>query len=278
VRNLDIFISEGVNVYITTLEKGYDPDSFIRKFGAEEFEACVKRAKNLFDYKMDLLRERHDARDTRGKVNIANEMLPTIARITNEVMKSALIKRLAEELSVDEASLKAELKKVRPDYAARAVGQPAAKQKDESDTFRSAEKLVLALMLEEGRFIDSVKASLAAEDFRDEAIRKIVSAIFSFHGEGKAVSAGRLINHLNDERASGIISEVATLQGVVSDRERALADCIDRMKKEKIGDELSRLQVEIKDAYLSQDERRWKELAMKYNDLVKLQKAKRQAA
>ena len=116
LRNLDIFISEDVNVYIAELPNGYDPDSYIRKFGTEEFTRLVKAAKNIFDYKFDKLSRRFDVNSANGKAGIAREMLPTIARIDNAVLKSNLVKKLAESLSVDEESIRTELKKGKLDY------------------------------------------------------------------------------------------------------------------------------------------------------------------
>ncbi|PIW67988.1 MAG: DNA primase, partial [Candidatus Omnitrophica bacterium CG12_big_fil_rev_8_21_14_0_65_42_8] len=37
LRGLDLFLEEDINVKIATLEKGHDPDSFLRKFGKENF-------------------------------------------------------------------------------------------------------------------------------------------------------------------------------------------------------------------------------------------------
>ncbi len=115
LRNMDMFISEAVNVYIAELPKGYDPDNYIRKFGTDDFIKLTKSSKNLFDYKLNKLSARFDIRTANGKASIAGEMLPTIARVNNAVLKSALVKKLAEKLSVDEDSIRQELKKVKPD-------------------------------------------------------------------------------------------------------------------------------------------------------------------
>ena len=119
LRNMDLFISEGVNVYIAELPKGFDPDGYIRKFGTEDFVKLTKASKNLFDYKISKLSTRFDIKSAHGKASIASEMLPTISRIENAVLRSNLVKKLAEKLSVDEDSIRQELKKVKPDYSMR---------------------------------------------------------------------------------------------------------------------------------------------------------------
>ena len=73
LRNLDLFISEDVNVYIAELTDGLDPDGYIRKFGTEDFLKLVKSSKNLFDYKIDKLTKHFNINTTTGKARIAAE-------------------------------------------------------------------------------------------------------------------------------------------------------------------------------------------------------------
>jgi DNA primase len=96
LRNMDLFLGEGVNVYIAELPKGFDPDGYIRKFGTDDFIKLTKSSKNLFDYKLSKLSARFDIRTGHGKAAIAGEMLPTISRIENAVLRSNLVKKLAE--------------------------------------------------------------------------------------------------------------------------------------------------------------------------------------
>ncbi len=274
IRNLDLFITEDFNVYVTTLERGCDPDSFIRKFGAEEFAGAIKRAKNLFDYKLDLLKTKFRPADIHGKVNIANEMLPTIARINNAVLKSSLIKRLAEELSIDEASLRLELKKVKPGYSSTFNAPKPPEPESACSAFKNAEKMILALMLEERRFVTMVKELLVTEEIMDEVVRGIVKTMFNLYMEQKPISPSRLMNYLQDEKARAVISEVTAMHGIISDKDRAMADCIGRIKIENINRELTKLQMAIRDAHLSKNGEKLKELVTKYDSLVKRQKVK----
>ena len=202
LRNLDIFISEDVNVYVAELPSGYDPDSYIRKFGAEEFTRVIKSSKNLFDYKLDKTASRFDIKSAHGKARIAAEMLPTIARISNAVLKSNLVKRLAEALSVDEDAIRTELKKVRPDYDARQyIIEPQEGKKDS----RNAEKMILSLMLEEGRFVKMVGENLSIDEFKDSSVRDIVKVILELYKEQKEIRPAKLINHLENKEEAAIL-------------------------------------------------------------------------
>lgn len=265
LRNLDLLISEDVNVYIAELPKNYDPDGYIRKFGLEDFNKLIKSSKNIFDYKLERLSARFDIATSHGKARIASEMLPTIARINNAVLKSSLVKKLAERLGVDEESIRTELKKVKPNYSEKAISLNVTK---DEKYLGSAENNVLALMLEGSNFVKKVKEELAPEEFRDSSVRDIVNAIFDLYSKNKEINPAKLISHLNNHNESAVlISEVATLSDKLIDKERTLADCIARIKRNNIWDRLDRLQVAIKAAQDSKDEDKVRNLMAEFNNI-----------
>jgi len=268
LRNLDLFISEDVNVYIAELPKGFDPDSYIRKFGTDEFLKLKKSSKNLFDYKLAKLSSRFNINTANGKTNIAGEMLPTLARINNAVLKSTLLKRLAEALGVDEESLKVEIKKVKPDYTEKRYVAAVAEVKKHSS---GAEMMVLAFLLEGPSFIAKVKSALSPDEFKDSSIRDLVSAIFDLHKEHKEVNPSRLISHMSERTdAASLVSEAVGISEMVGDKEKALGDCIARIKKDNLKERMAMIQESIRIAHSQKDDARVKELVSEYNELVKM--------
>ncbi len=267
LRNLDLFISEDMNVYVAELPVGFDPDGYIRKFGTEEFLKLIKSSKNIFDYKIDKLTKRFNINAMSGKANIASEMLPTISRINNAVLRSELVKKLAEKLSVDEDSIRQELKKVKPDYSERRyVITPVEAKKDP----RSAEMVILALSLEGSIFVEKIIEALKPEEFRDSSVRDVMSAVFTLHKENKKATPAQLITLMgNNSDAANLISEASAILETMPDRERALTDCVFRMKKDNLKERLNALQGAIKAAYAQKNEDRVRELVVEYNSLVK---------
>jgi len=266
IRNLDLFISEDVNVYVAELPAGYDPDGYIRKFGTDDFRKVIKSSKNLFDYKIDKLASRINMGSMYGKTKIAAEMLPTIAKINNEVLKSGLVKKLAERLGVDEESIKSELKKVKPGYSQRPISLDAPEVKRPGT---SAEKMILALLLEGPGTVDKIKGKLKEDDFKDTTARDVVSAIFGFRDKNEDVSPASLISHLgSDSKAAFLVSEAVSISDTIMDKERALEDCVARIKKDNLKDRLERIQQEIREAHSLKEENRVKRLVTEYNALV----------
>lgn len=270
LRNLDLFISEDVNVYIAELPKGFDPDNFIRKNGAEEFNSLIKSSKNLFEYKLDKLLKRFDMRTANGKAGIVGEMLPTISRINNAVTRSELVKKLAERLSIDIEAVKEEMKKVKQDYSRiRYTVTPVEARKDS----RSAEIIILALMIDSADLIGKIIDLLPLDEYRNSTVRDIATVIYGIHRQNMAVNPAQLINHLGiGTEASAIVSEAANILEFLTDKEKILNDCVARIKKDNIQDKLNALQDEIRAAHGSQDEAKWKELVTEYDSLERLRR------
>lgn len=271
MRGLDIFISEDMNVYIAELPKGLDPDSYIRKYGAEDFIKLIKSSKNIFDYKFDKLSKRFNPATTNGKAGIVNEMLPTISKIGNAVAKSEMVKKLSRSLSVDEDAVKAELKKVRPDFnERRSIIVPAEIKRDA----KKAEIAMLAVLLDgSGNYADIVRRALPLEEIKSSSVRDIVNAILLLRKDNKEINAARLMNHFgSSSEAASLISEAVNVLDSLDDKEKALYDCISRIKKDNIKDRLTMIQEAIRIAHSQKDEVKVKELVAEYNGLVRLNK------
>jgi replicative DNA helicase len=173
---------------------------------------------------------------------------------------------------VDEESIREELKKVKIDYSERQYLASAAAPARKSSM--SAEKMLVALMLEGGIFVDKIRERLAPEEFRDTSVQELVKAIFELKGKGKEITAARMISHMgNSGSAAVLISEAVSLSEALGDKDRALADCIAWLKQENVKDRLRRLQQAIKAAHESKDEAQVAKLVVEYNALVKSGKA-----
>lgn len=271
LRNMDLFIGEGVNVYIAELPKGLDPDGYIRKFGTEDFIKLTKASKNLFDYKISKLSMRFDINSAHGKASIASEMLPTISRIENAVLRSNLVKKLAEKLSVDEDSIRQELKKVKPDYTMRVYSISPVEAKKDS---KSAQKMVLAILLEGESFVKKIRESLSPDEFKDSSVRDVIKAVLDLSKEDRSINAVKLMNYFeNNDAATTLISESVHLSETLDNKERVLCDCIARIKKDNVKDVLGRLQEAIKMAHDSKDDTLVTKLVTEYTELLKINKA-----
>ncbi len=268
LRSLDMLIEEGMQVRIAPLPKGMDPDTLVRKEGPGGMNNRIGGAKTLFDYKLNILKNRYNIKEAHGKGRIAMEMLSTISRINNAIVRGEYIRRLAEEIGVSEQNIIEELGKLKEPPAARADGDIELKKV--SSGANPAEKLLLKFMLEEKDLIEKVLRELSPEDFSDARTAEIVSLMHDLFSQGKSVEPSVLMNYFNEDEASQLVCEsmfMPELSG--QERERAVNDCIARIKIQRLKSRRESLHMQIKSAQSSGDEQRLNSLIKEFHNLIK---------
>jgi DNA primase len=268
LRGLDLFLEEDMNVKIATLEKGHDPDSFLRKFGKEKFDEIIKKSKSLFTYKLNILQGRANNQEPESKAETIKEMLSTINRVRNAIIKAEYIKLLAQELSVREDAVWEELKKIKKDrvpHRTESIGHGTKKLIEISP----AEKILAKLMLEDVNIVRIVRDELKPSDFRNQDIRNIAEALFSINIEDGLIDVSKLINSIEDKVPQNIISFIVNEEVEIRDKEKNTCDCIMTIKKENRSILLKDIQNRLYAAQKSGYEEEEKRLVEEFNQLIK---------
>ncbi|MDO8747943.1 MAG: DNA primase [Candidatus Omnitrophota bacterium] len=234
LRSIDTLIEEGLNVMAARLPEGYDPDSFARQFGPEGFQKLITEAKDIFDYKLEFLKSKYAPLTIPHKARAASEMLSLISKFNNTVAKSAYIKKLAEELSLDENSLLLELKKTGNEHNRIPHKEENPPPPKTPVTTSAPERMIVRLILEEQELIEQIKEKLAPGDFQDKNISQIITKMFDLFCSGKKINTNSLINHFTGSHLSKIILEISTCEWpAVSGTQRIIDDCVRRIKESK---------------------------------------------
>jgi len=264
LRALDIFIEEEMNVRVVSLPEGLDPDSFIRQRGVALLKELIRSAETLFDYKLKVLKSRHNIKDPQGKAGISQEMLPTISKFRDSILKAEYIKKFAEHLDVAELFVLEELGKIKD--GRKADFTPLRDKADINPT----ERLLIKLMLEESRLIDYIRQRLEPADFQDERAIKMVSIMFDLISEGKKVEANKIMGHLEDHQMQQCISESVFGSEVAEENKtRIVDDCIRLIKNKREISTRQRLQGEIHRAEASGDQETVVRLREEFCNLIK---------
>jgi len=266
LRSLDIFIEEDVLVKVASLPEGFDPDSFVRKYGVAAFKDLIKNADNLFDYKLKILKLRFSSKEAEGKAKISAEMLATIKKFTNAVLRTEYIKKLSNDLNVNESALKEDLGKVKEDKVN--LLQKSVVVKKEIN-INATEKLLIKLMLEEAELLQDIRQHLDPADFQDEITSKIVATMFSLAEQGRAIDKGVLMSHFGDADILQVVCESAFMPEIAEGKDKIARECIERLKKDKIKSTRERLHNEIKAAQSVGDNEKLNRLMQEFHLLIK---------
>lgn len=269
MRSLDILLEEGMEVKVATLEAGEDPDSFVCRYGAKAFRERIANAQKLFDYKLTILSKRFDKESAEGKAKIAGEMLPTVYRYKNELIKAEYIKRLAQILDVPEQILIQEYNKVGQTLSqrlsARIRGQAAGNQA----RARTVERSLLKLILEKEDIIPKARGEVTPSDFRDAQIRSVLTKIFALFEQGRKIDAGSLISSFEDLDIQQMLSGLVAEEEIHGNWEKMYDDCIGRIKHDRLKWQRQQLLQQIQEAEMAGDAGRVDALTRQFNQCIR---------
>ena len=110
VRAAALFMDAGLAVRAATLPPGDDPDSFIRKRGADAFRQILDGATSAVRFQIDVLAAREDLRSEVGVMRAARAVLATIAHSPNAVQRAKLVQQAAERLNLPPSALTDDLR------------------------------------------------------------------------------------------------------------------------------------------------------------------------
>ncbi|MDD5129944.1 MAG: DNA primase [Candidatus Omnitrophica bacterium] len=270
LRSLDILIDEGINVKVVPLPKGMDPDTLVRNHGVDKLKVKIENAVSFFDYKLNVLKIRHDIKDAHGKAKIASEMLLTINKFDNAILRGEYTKKLSEEMAVPQQHILEELHKLKPKSAvAVPVPQPAVLAVRQPE-INPAEKLLIKFMLEEAELIEKVMQQLSPADFSDPRTARIVSVMQDLVLQGKNIEPSVLMNYFSEDDASQLVCETMFMPPLADqEREKAINDCITRIKVQRLKSRREHLHIQIKSAQSTGDEDKLNSLIQEFHNLIK---------
>ncbi|MBO9614243.1 MAG: DNA primase [Dyadobacter sp.] len=105
LRGLDLVLEEGLNVNVVLFPDNEDPDSYVRRVGAEAFKAHLKKAsKDFITFKTEILLQ--DAgNDPFRLAAVIQEVVNSIVKIPDAIKRQVFFHRTSEMMRVDEQML-----------------------------------------------------------------------------------------------------------------------------------------------------------------------------
>ena len=173
-RGIEIADAAGFSIKVVKLPQGKDPDECI-KAGPSLWQKAVKGAIPIFDYFLDSALSRFGNKTAEGKKNIGDEILPILAKITNPIVQSHYLDKLANLLSVSEEVIAQAVKKigkreeVGPSYPQTIPGPRVPRE-------QLLEEQLLALILQSGDpqiVMLNVKSQMSNDFLTTSAVKKI---------------------------------------------------------------------------------------------------------
>lgn len=245
-----VLFGAGINVKMLCLSEGDDPDSFLRKNGADAFEALLKKPLSIVDF---LIQYGGDRR------LIARDAIEVFSMIPDRILQGSYVKLLSERLGINEFFIIEELRKVRR----RGKGRDIVDTPDNSLKPKPLDEVyILKLLLQSPERSEDVFRVISSEDFDDN----VTKSIFSKIRQG-LTDSNRLLLEC-DEGEKRLITRIMLMEDF-EESEKVLRDCLKKIISRRLMAKLEDIRFQIRDAEQKGDSERLKVLQMKQNELLR---------
>jgi DNA primase len=203
-RSCDLLVAEGFDVNVVVLDKGEDPDTFIRRRGADQYRARLRTSQPYLEYLLDRAASSRDLGHDDQRREFLADMLGVAARIPDAAGRDQFADRIAHKARVTEDVVRAEIRKA-------AVHRRTTLTSRELPAFgqlKHAEKgLIWGLIHTPGAALDAL-VELDEEDLENLAAREIFEMARSLHAEPPDLLPSTLSQRLNAMDAQ-IVTSIA---------------------------------------------------------------------
>jgi DNA primase len=199
-------VAEGFDVNVVVLDKGEDPDTFIRRNGADQYRARLRSSRPYLEYLLDQAAAGVDFRQDERRREFLTKMLAVAARIPDVAARDQFADRIAHKARITEDVVRTEIRKA-------AVGRRTTLTSRELPSFgqlKDAEKgLIWGLIHNTGPALGAL-AELEIEDLDSLAGRDIFELARSLHEEPLDLLPSTLIQRLSTVNAQLVASIAAS--------------------------------------------------------------------
>jgi DNA primase len=229
VRAADEFLVVGLESRVVILPEGEDPDSFVRKRGAEELRREMRSAPNYFGFlKNEAL---SGSRTTYRKTEVIKHLLQAVSTVGDSVRQELYLQEISNLFEVPVNSLRAGLgKRSRPE-------RPPDHLPVEESRREKFQKLVFRLGLESERYARMILDNLDIGELEGASYMDYYKALDSAVRKHIDITSSAFTGSIEEPGLSRLAAEIALLQPPPGQSERFLADTIIWLKREALRDE-----------------------------------------
>ena len=229
LRSLELFRNSPVKVGVLQIPGAKDPDEYIKKYGAERFQALLDGVGNALDFRLGRLKDQYDLAQDAQRLEYVKEAVDLLAQRSSPTEQEVYAGRLAEETNISKAAIMTQL-----GTAVKKAGSKRRREHDrqvlrsgEMDQIKvsytaggsqalgivSAQQRLLAAILREPQYLDLVKDQLTAEQFIQPQQKELYEAMLRCREQGVDISLATLRAFVSEEA----LNELSHLAAQYSD-------------------------------------------------------------
>jgi DNA primase len=236
-RSCELLVKEGFEVNVVVLDSGEDPDTFIRRKGADEYRARLRSSRPYLEYLRDRAAAGLDFGDPETQRAFLAEMLAVAAWLPEPAMRDQFADKVAHTARITAEVVQSEFRKI----AAKRQPTLAPAELPSLGEVKKAEKALIWWLIQRPAEARAVLMTLDEEDLRALAARRIFEMARSLHAETAEGLPSALIQRLSTVDAQ----LVTTIASEPAPPATLVDECVRAMKRLRCDRERAAIQREI---------------------------------
>lgn len=249
LRSLDLFVNSGVGVKVVTLPAGEDPDTYVRKEGAEAFARLEERAPSLLDFALEHSLQSAEVSTVEGRIRSVDEVLRILQKSEHPIEREERIRIVAERLGINQQRL---IERYPALLSRESSRRPAVRKPDGQPvaSFKGArEERDLVYLLLHGHLTAADVRRLRPEAFSIAACRTLVERALTTLDKDGRVGLRHLLDAVVDDPDCGALAtELSMCEEHFDDMKAHIQACLDRLDQKRAEEVLRDLIARLKAA------------------------------
>lgn len=276
-RAIDIFLQAAVKPKIIELEGGLDPDDFIKKYGIEGFENKIKSAISYIEFKIKKLKENFNLEDSEGLSNFTIDSAKILSSIKNPIERDIFVKDFSRKYNISYTAIENYINYLNRNKLKETKREKFKVKKNtnvvKSNKARAQEEL-LSYSLLDNDIYKYIKNKIEVFYFTNAMTRAVFEEIPRLYEEEMEVrdflsllESNRLIDKEFVENILSIINDIHVNDKIVDELINTIEGNYLRDRKNKILDNIEKLQGEENKNLLLEALKELQEINLKLNEL-----------
>ena len=236
-RSCEMLVTEGFDVNVVELDKGEDPDTFIRRHGPDRYRERLRRSRPYLEYLLDQASAGLDLGQADNRRLFLSRMLAVAARIPDAAARDQFGDRIAHKARIAEAVVRDEIRKA-------AVGRRTtltAAELPSLGTVKEAEKALIWWLINRPDEAMEAVDDLDDTDLEDLAAREVFEVARTLRDQAPDLLPSTLIQRLSTMNAQ-LVTRIATGKAPPA---TIVSNCIRALKALRFDRERAAIQREI---------------------------------
>ncbi len=229
---------QGVNVFVLTLPKGEDPDSFIQKQGAAAFLDLANKSKPFWEHYIRKTVLSAGKIHSGKKREVVERLAPFLSSLNNHIERSEAVKLVSDVLAIDDKTLLGELKKT-VESRKPFLGKRASV---ESEILKFPEEhYLLHLMGKDSVLAKKILDRIELEEINDPKYQSIFQLFQEQSKAGLSLEPSKIIELIDDEEKRKVLTLIGVSQMTFENPEESAVDCIRKIKSRHLEKKIKEL-------------------------------------